>query len=177
MAIPIYEGANVGLTLSNQLRQADAMRTATAGQRLDNRKKRQAIEEFILNADRRKAERALGTEQAESQRRQLPSAEAAAITQAEEFVSPQAKKYRQLQKTTSNMVMASDILGAATEETYEDVVKGLGPEMKKSLGLPDTYDEKAVNRARSGIVNSTEQMRELQKILANKAAGKGPKGS
>lgn len=79
MAIPMYQGAQVGMALSNQMDAAQSTRAGTRGKNLDNRAKRLEIEEYIANADRRKAERSLGTETAQAKSKALPGSTAAVM--------------------------------------------------------------------------------------------------
>ena len=82
----IIYGADVGTQLSKNVAGIAQQRANTRGTNkttqgigLDNQKKRMAIEEYILNTQRRAAERGLGTKTAESGMRRLPSEEQSAI--------------------------------------------------------------------------------------------------
>lgn len=96
MAIPSFQGAQVGMALSNQLDATSVTQSNLRGAKQNQQAKQLEIEEFILNKQRRKAERSLGVDVAESKQRVLPSQEGADIAQneAQQLVNQefQAKK-------------------------------------------------------------------------------------
>lgn len=138
MAIPMISGVEQGMALSNALDASRQGRANIRGTQLDNLSKRQAIEDFMLDAERRKAERELGTQTALSQTRQLPSAERAAISgnqfktmTNQEEMSPLSQEHRKISKR-------ADILAAKVKEDnpqlYTDWIKsGMQSEMAQNF--------------------------------------------
>lgn len=173
MAIPMMMGADIGTQLSRNIRQGRQQEATIQGTQADTRMKRLQAEEFILNAQRRKAERSLGTATAESQLKRLPSQETIAIMKNTEAATQAAQLGRKLSLEADIGENAANLLARSNQDNWASTYESLGAEQAQKLGVTREYDSVAVDRAISGVVNNVAQRRAVSTKLAG---AKPPEG-
>ena len=174
MALPLILGADIGTQLSQNIRtgrQQEAsiadMRAQTRGRGIDQQAKQLEIEEYILNAGRRRAERSLGTSTAESGLARLPSAERAAIDKSglESVIS--VEEQSPLSKNLRKLTKQADLIDAQVKTENPDLWKEFQTSGMKA-GMMENLAK--VGNANRGVYINT--FAPVQRALAKGIKGK-----